>query len=102
MNQILSEGIREHNTYYMVEEKKIELFGCERRPDSVIKELSTDQSSKKYVYIVEMKKPPQSVEDERLEAHLKQNFQQLRHTCILKKQDKILGILTNYREWIFT
>ena len=36
--KVLCEGIKNHKQcFYIVEEKKLEIFGCERRPDSVIK-----------------------------------------------------------------
>ncbi|CDW75531.1 UNKNOWN [Stylonychia lemnae] len=85
-------------------EVPINVFGKRISPDLQV--ISNDASNQT-LYIIELKKVINRSNNvnqgsNKLEDALYQNFQQLRHHCIQNRQMKMLGVLTNYKEWYIT
>eukprot|EP00347_Sterkiella_histriomuscorum_P010265 403376960 len=85
----------------------ITLFQKRVSPDLQIISNEKVDNKNQTLYIIELKKYANRTHNvnqnnQQLDLSLHQNFMQLRHHCIQHRQMKMLGILTNYKEWVFT
>lgn len=87
-------------------ELKYGIFGDKTRPDLQVISMTDKETS---LYIIEVKKIFDRVKEDNsnssylnIKEGIPQNFKQMRHHCINYNQQKVLGLVTNYKEWIFT